>query len=57
MDHLEQMNDLSSNALSAQPAHIATQEEKLNAIFGITGGKSVNEFLDSLSLDDNNTSV
>lgn len=57
MDHLEQMNDLSSNALSSQPAHIATQEEKLNAIFGITGGKSVDEFLDSLSLDDNNTSA
>ena len=32
-------------------AHIATQQEKLDAIFGITGGKSVDEFLDSLSLD------
>lgn len=36
---------------SQQPAHIATQQEKLDAIFGITGGKSVDEFLDELSLD------
>lgn len=34
-------------------AHIASQEEKLNALFGITGGKSVDEFLDGLKLDDN----
>ena len=32
-------------------AHIATQQEKLDAIFGITGGKTVDEFLDDLSLD------
>ena len=31
--------------------HIASQQEKLDAIFGITGGKSVDEFLDGLSLD------
>ena len=37
-------NNLSSN-------HIATQQEKLDAIFGITGGKSIDEFLDDLSLD------
>ena len=38
-----------ANDLSA--AHIATQQEKLDAIFGITGGKSVDEFLDGLSLE------
>ena len=32
-------------------AHIATQQEKLDAVFGITGGKSVDEFLDGLSLE------
>lgn len=57
MDHSEQMNDLSSSIQDNQPAHIATQEEKLNAIFGITGGKSVDEFLDGLSLEDNSTSA
>ena len=36
---------------SKQQVHIATQQEKLDAIFGITGGKSVDEFLDGLSLD------
>jgi hypothetical protein len=34
-----------------QTAHIASQQEKLDAIFGITGGKTVDEFLESLSLD------
>lgn len=38
-------------------AHIASQEEKLNALFGITGGKSIDEFLDTLKLDDSQTSV
>ena len=38
------MNDLSAH-------HIATQQEKLDAIFGITGGKSVDEFLSSLTLE------
>lgn len=38
-------------------AHIASQEEKLNVLFGITGGKSVDEFLDGLKLDDSQTSV
>lgn len=37
------MNELSTS-------QIATQQEKLDAIFGITGGKSVDEFLDGLSL-------
>lgn len=32
--------------------HIATQQEKLDAIFGITGGKNMDEFLDELSLED-----
>ena len=40
------MNELSTS-------HIATQQEKLDAIFGITGGKSVDEFLDGLSLETN----
>lgn len=38
------MNDLNAH-------HIATQQEKLDAIFGITGGKSVDEFLSSLTLE------
>lgn len=33
--------------------HIATQQEKLDAIFGITGGKSVDDFLNDLSLEAN----
>ncbi len=38
--------------LSAQNTpHIATQQEKLDAIFGITGGKDIDTFLDSLSLN------
>ena len=41
------MNEISSGA------HIATQQEKLDAIFGITGGKSVDDFLDSLSIEAN----
>lgn len=45
---MAQTSDISSE-LSV--AHIATQQEKLDAIFGITGGKSVDDFLDSLSLD------
>ena len=40
------------NELSA--SHIATQQEKLDAIFGITGGKTVDEFLDSLTLESGN---
>ena len=39
-----QMSELSAK-------HIATQQEKLDAIFGITGGKTVDEFLDGLSLE------
>lgn len=35
-----------------KPVHIATQQEKLDAIFGITGGKSMDEFLDDLSFED-----
>ena len=41
---ISKMNELSGH-------HIATQQEKLDAIFGITGGKSVDEFLDGLSLE------
>lgn len=41
------MNEISSGV------HIATQQEKLDAIFGITGGKSVDDFLDSLSIEAN----
>lgn len=43
------MDQTLDDALST--AHIATQQEKLDAIFGITGGKSMDEFLDDLSLD------
>lgn len=39
------MNEISSGV------HIATQQEKLDAIFGITGGKSVDDFLNSLSIE------
>lgn len=42
------MDDLSSNN-----SHIATTKEKIDSILGITGGKSVDEFLDGLSLDTN----
>ena len=45
------MND---NQISV--THIATQQEKLDAIFGITGGKTVDEFLDGLKLDTNQIS-
>lgn len=31
--------------------HIASQEEKLDAIFGITGGKTVDDFLNDLKLE------
>lgn len=31
--------------------HIATQQEKLDAIFGITGGKTVDDFLNGLELE------
>lgn len=37
------------------PVHIATQQEKLDAIFGITGGQNMDDFLDSLTLDDEST--
>ena len=43
------MDQTTENNLST--AHIATQQEKLDAIFGITGGKSIDDFLDDLSLD------
>ena len=42
------MDELSSNN-----NHIATTKEKIDSILGITGGKSVDEFLDGLSLDAN----
>ena len=38
------MNELSTT-------HIATAQEKLDAIFGITGGKSIDDFLDGLSIE------
>lgn len=46
------MDKQKMNELSAP--HIATQQEKLDAIFGITGGKTVDEFLDSLTLESGN---
>lgn len=45
MESLDQMTDELSSA------HIATQQEKIDAVLGITGGKSIDEFLDGLSLD------
>lgn len=42
------MADLSSTSTP----HIATQQEKLDAIFGITNGQDIDTFLDNLSLDD-----
>lgn len=42
------MTDLSSTSTP----HIATQQEKLDAIFGITNGQDIDSFLDNLSLDD-----
>ena len=44
------MSNLSSDQT---PNHIASSKEKIDAIFGITGGKSVDDFLDELSLDTN----
>ena len=49
--HMEQVPLTSDNELTNASTHIATQQEKLDAIFGITGGKTVDEFLDSLSVD------
>ena len=43
------------NTNQVTPVHIATQQEKLDAIFGITGGQNMNDFLDSLTLDDEST--
>ena len=36
---------------TTQPKHIVTTKEKMDAILGITGGQSVDEFLDDLQLD------
>ena len=47
---MKQMSNLSSDQT---PSHIASSKEKIDAIFGITGGKSVDDFLDELSLDTN----
>ena len=47
---MKQMSNLSSDQT---PNHIASSKEKIDAIFGITGGKSVDDFLDELSLDTN----
>lgn len=43
--------DMTMNELSSNASHIATQQEKLDALFGITDGKDINDFLDGLSLD------
>ena len=50
----QQENSNDVNVASAP--HIATQQEKLDAIFGITGGKNIDEFLDGLQLDDKSAS-
>lgn len=36
---------------STNQVHIASQQEKLDAIFGITGGKTVDDFLNDLNLE------
>ena len=36
---------------TTQPKHIVSTKEKMDAILGITGGQSVDEFLDNLQLD------
>ena len=51
---MEQTSDIRS---TGKIAHIATQQEKLDAIFGITGGKSVDEFLDSINVEDENSTT
>ena len=45
-------NDSNNN----EQTRIATQQEKLDAIFGITGGKSVDDFLSGLELETNKIS-
>ena len=39
-----------SSASSA--SHIMTQQEKLDALLGITGGQDLDSYLDGLSLDE-----
>lgn len=53
----QEMETNEASAQFQQSTHIASQQEKLDAIFGITGGKSVDEFLDSLTLDGSNQPV
>lgn len=50
-------DELSISMISSdvQPPHIATQQEKLDAIFGITNGKNIDDFLDSLTVEDKST--
>lgn len=37
--------------MNTNNSHIASQQEKLDAIFGITGGKTVDDFLNDLKLE------
>ena len=40
-----------NNLVANKAVHIASQQEKLDAIFGITGGKTVDDFLNDLNLE------
>ena len=42
---------MSKNDSKKQETHIVSQQEKLDAIFGITGGKTVDDFLNDLNLE------
>ena len=40
-------------ASNSEKPHIATQQEKLDALFGITNGQDIDTFLSNMSLDYN----
>ena len=40
-----------NNLVANKAIHIASQQEKLDAIFGITGGKTIDDFLNDLNLE------
>lgn len=42
---------MTSNSDKVQPVHIVSQQEKLDALFGITNGQDIDSFLSGLSLD------
>lgn len=42
---------MKENDILEREQHQISSKDKIDAVLGITGGKSVDEFLDSLSLD------